>query len=198
MFKTPGKGILFAQTENIALQDFLPLAALIVAIIAILVAVWATRRWGNRRAKVQFEFRSLPLLRDDMKPGLLEVTYRDMPVKKPHLVSVTIENVGPRDIPSSAFDAGKPISVTFNQTFYGLTSTSGGVHTTSPAIGTPANDAIVLIQPGLLKRREAWSFSAVLSGPAEISVESPLIDTDMRQVDLSDEEAPEVTVNLPH
>ena len=131
-----------------------------------------------------------------MKPGLLEVTYRDIPVDKPHLISVILENIGPRDIPSSAFDGGNPISIAFNQTFYGLTSTSGGVRTVSPAVGTPAADAVVQLRPGLLKRGDAWSFSAVLSGPVEVSVDSPLVDTDLRQVDPVDDEASEIVVRL--
>ncbi|GAA3548896.1 hypothetical protein GCM10022235_15650 [Kribbella ginsengisoli] len=168
-------------------EAWLALGALVVAVVAVPSSIWATRRWGTRRAQLQVSVRSLPLLPEDMRPGLLEVTYRDIPVDRPHLVSVTLENVGPRDIPSSAFDGGRPIYVAFDQTFYGLTSTSGGVRTLSPAIGTRAADAVVELAPGLLKCGEVWSFSAVLSGPVKVSVKSPLIDTDLQRPDRSND-----------
>jgi hypothetical protein len=118
----------------------------------------------------------------DAREGLLEVTYRDFAVPNPHLVSVVFRNTGPRDISSAAFDNGRPISIGFDQTFYGLTSTKGGGKIKSSAIGTPAGVAIVHLEPGLLKRGEEWSFSAVLSGPVEVSITAPLVDTDVAQV----------------
>jgi hypothetical protein len=119
----------------------------------------------------------------DTGQGLLEVTYRDIPVKDPHLVTVTLRNTGPRDIATATFDDGKSIAVRFNQTFYGLTKTQGGMRIMSVPIGTPATDAVVQLQPALLKRGEEWSFSAVLSGPVEMSVTAPLIDTDVTRAD---------------
>ena len=47
---------------------------------------------------------------------------------------------------------------------------------------TPAGDAVGELQPGLLKRGDKWSFSAVLSGPVEVSIKAPLVDTDVTQV----------------
>ena len=166
-----------------AVGEWLAVAALAVAVVAIPVAIWATRRWGNRRARVEFQFMSLPLLPSDAREGLLEVTYRDVPVKDPHLVSVTLRNTGPKDISTSTFDSDCPIVIRFDQTFYGLTSVQGGVNTVSPAIGARATDSRVELRPGLLKRGNAWSFSAVLSGPVEVKVDSPLIDTDVREAD---------------
>lgn len=174
---------------------WLGVAALIVAVIAIPATVWATRQWGNRRARVEFAFASIPLIPSNATGGLLEVTYRDIPVKDPHLVSVTLRNTGPRDIASATFNDGCPISIRFNQTFYGLTNVQGGVRTLSPAIGTPASDAVVHLHPGLLKRDEEWSFSAVLTGPVEVSVSAPLIDTDVAHV-VPESERPELMVTF--
>jgi hypothetical protein len=175
--------------------DVLALSALVVAILATPVTVWATRQWGNRRARVEFVFSSTPLLPDQVSPGLLAVTFRDIPVKDPHLVSVTLRNTGPRDISTATFDNDRPMSVRFNQTFYGLTAVRGGAHTVSPAVGTPPEDAIVQLKPLLLKRGEAWSFSAVLSGPVEVSIDAPLIDTEVGQV-IPEDDRPEITVKL--
>lgn len=158
------------------------LAALIVAIIAIPATVLATRQWGNRRARLDVEIEAIPLLPEDARPGVLEVTYRDIPVDEPHLVSVTFRNSGPRDLASEMFDGGRSITVKFDQIFYGLTAVQGGIKTQSPAIGIGAEDAVVSVHPGLLKRGESWSFSAVTTGPVDVTVDSPLIDTDIRAV----------------
>jgi hypothetical protein len=179
------------------MEVWLSVGALIIALIAIPATIWATRQWGNRRARMEFAFSSIPLLPSNTREGLLEVTYRDIPVKDPHLVSVTLRNTGPRDIASAAFDESQPISIRFNQTFYGLTNSQCGVRTISPAIGTPASEAVVQVQPGLLKRGEEWSFSAVLTGPVEVSINAPLIDTDVTHVVAdSDSEIPEITVRF--
>lgn len=171
-------------------------AALAVAVFAIPVTVLATRQWGNRRARLQVRVDATPLLPGEARPGLLEVTYRDIPVKEPHLVSVTFYNSGPRDLSSETFDGGRPIAVKFDQTFYGLTAVDGGVKTVSPAIGTRADDAVVYVNPGLLKRGESWTFSAVTTGPVQVSVEAPLVDTDVRHDVAPGRDRPDVTLRL--
>ncbi|HEY0260908.1 MAG TPA: hypothetical protein VGC18_13775 [Lacisediminihabitans sp.] len=156
------------------------IVALFVAIAGIVVAVFATRRWGNRRGKLDLTFRSIPLIPEGVRPGLLQLSFRDFVVENPHLVEISLVNVGPRDIASAFFDGGRPISIAFNQTFYGLTGVEGGAALFSPALGADAPDAIVRITPLLLKRGESWNFTAVLAGVPEIDVDCPLIDTDLR------------------
>jgi hypothetical protein len=106
---------------------FLGVAALIVAVLAIPLTIWATRQWGTREARVNFGIDSIPLLPEQAGRGLVQVTYRDIPVDAPHLVSVTFRNTGPRDIGTTMFDNGRSISVRFDQTFYGLTHSFGQV-----------------------------------------------------------------------
>lgn len=172
------------------------LAALVVAIIAIPAAVLATRHWGNRRARLEVKIEATPLLPEDARPGLLEVTYRDIPVDEPHLVSVTLRNSGPRDLASGMFDGGRSITVKFDQTFYGLTAVHGGIETRSPAIGASAVDAVVFVQPALLKRGESWSFSAVTTGPVDVTVDAPLIDTDVQVVAPPEEGRMAITLHV--
>lgn len=175
-------GVIPTQTtlRRMSLDETVALLALAVGVIAVPVSVWAARRWGSRRARTDFTFSVIPLLPIDDSP--LEVTYHDLPVDQPHLVSVSLRNTGPRDIPSSAFDGGQPILVRFDTRFYGLTSrATGGARTLAPAVGSPADRAVVQIEPGLLKRGESWSFNAVVSGRATVSLTSPLVDTDVTQ-----------------
>lgn len=163
--------------------------------LAIPATVLATRRWGNRRARLDVEIDATPILPEGTRPGLLEVTYRDIPVSEPQLVSVTLRNSGPRDLASGMFDSGRSIVVEFNQTFYGLTAIQGGIEVRSPAIGAVAGAAVSVL-PGLLKRGESWSFSAVTTGPVEVTVDAPLIDTDVRTVVPVEESRTAITLRV--
>ncbi|MGA6208066.1 hypothetical protein ACPESR_25265 [Nocardia testacea] len=176
------------------MDNWVAVAALIVAVVGIPLSIWATRRWGNRRAQLEIGVTATPLLPEGAD-GPLQVTYRDIAVAKPYLVSVTLRNVGPRDISTATFDSGRPITVRFDETFYGLTSTDGGVRAVAPAIGSSGEQAVVRIEPGLLKQQAEWSFSAVTTGPVEVSVDAPLIDTDVQEA-VSDEDRREVTVRM--
>lgn len=170
------------------------LAGLLVAILAIPTTIFAARQWGTRRARLEVEVNATPLLPEDARPGLLEVTYRDIPVKEPYLVSVTLRNTGPRDVATKMFDGERAITAKFNQTFYGMTATRGGIKVASPGIG--AEGAIVAVRPGLLKRGESWSFSAVTSGPVDVDVDAPLIDTDVRAVSPADGSGAAITLKM--
>jgi hypothetical protein len=170
------------------MSDWVGVAALIVAVIAVPITVWATRQWGNRRAKIEFYVDSVSLMPANARAGLLEITYRDIPVQDPHLVTIGLRNTGPRDVTAAMFHDGEAISLTFNQTFYGLTQVKGNVKAHSRAIGTPAAESAINLQPALLKRGDEWSVSAVLSGPVEVKVDAPLVDTDVKQVERSEED----------
>lgn len=175
---------------------WLGLAALVVAILAIPATILATRHWGNRRARLDVEIDAIPLLPEGVGPGLLEVTYRDIPVSAPHLVTVMLRNSGPRDLASGMFDNGRSITLKFDQTFYGLTAVNGGVQTISPGIGARADEAVVRVKPALLKRGSSWSFSAVTTGPVEVDVDAPLIDTDVRAIASNNRGGAEITLRL--
>lgn len=171
-------------------------AGLIVAILTIAVTVLATRHWGNRRARLDVEIDAIPLLPGGVGPGLLEVTYKGIPVSAPHLVTVALRNTGPRDLASGMFDNGRSIAVRFDQTFYGLTAANGGVQAIAPAVGASADQAIVSVGPALLKRGTSWSFSAVTTGPVGVNVDAPLIDTDVRAIASANEGGTELTLRL--
>jgi hypothetical protein len=174
----------------------LGIAALAVAIIAIPITVLATRQWGSRRARLEVVVGATPLLPAEARPGLLAVTYRDIPVNNPHLVTVSLHNSGPRDIATETFDGQRPITVRFDQTFYGLTAVHGGIKAISPAIGARSDDALVYVTPGLLKRGMSWAFSAVTTGPVRVSVDVPLIDTDVREAPVEGEARSKISVGL--
>lgn len=176
------------------LAEWLALAALVVAAMAVPITIWATRRWGNRSARLEVSVTSAPLLPADVRHGLLVVTYRDVAVARPHLVSVSLRNTGPRDVSSEMFDGGRAIAIGFDQTFYGLTETKGSPLTVAAPVGAPAGPALVQLGPGLLKRGERWTFSAVTTGPVEVAIDAPLVDTHLRYE--SPDEGRAITVRM--
>ena len=106
--------------------QWLTIAALVVAALAIPATIWATRRWGNRRARLAMSIEVTPILPAG-GPTALAVTFVDIPVPDPHLVNFELRNVGPKDISSAAFDAEQPIKVHFPSAFYGVTRSVGQV-----------------------------------------------------------------------
>ncbi len=66
----------------------------------------------------------------------------------------------------------------------------------APAIGARSDDAVVCVRPGLLKRGESWSFSAVTTGPVEVAVDAPLIDTEVRPAVQPHEKFPAVVLRV--
>ena len=164
-------------------MDWIALSALAVALVGIPVAVLATRRWGNRRAVVSYAVEVTPLLPEADQTQGLAVSYRDIAVPDPILVTITFVNIGPRDIPSGSFDAGNPIVVRLMGTFYGVTASFGEPDLAVPAVGTAGVGAFIRFGPRLLKRRQSWAVSLIVGGDMRTSLESPLVDTDLRIAD---------------
>ena len=134
------------QASPMSVGDWLTVAGIAVALVAILVGVWAVRRWGVRRRRVLFTYASSALI-PDLPPVLndaLKITFHDLPVANPHVLLLEIQNVGPLDVVSDDFDAKRKIAFKLNCTFYGLITTSHPQFTTSSAIGS---DGVIEISP---------------------------------------------------
>lgn len=124
-------------------------AALVVAVVAIPVTVWATRKWGNRNARLDLSVTAAAILPNGVKPGPLAVTYRDLPVDDPHLVTVALTNAGPRDLTSAHFDGAKPFVIRSDRMFYGVTESAGNPQISSPGVGAAGAEATVCLRPAL-------------------------------------------------
>ncbi|MFJ6167896.1 hypothetical protein ACIQH6_22435 [Micromonospora orduensis] len=154
----------------------LAIIAIAVGVLAIVVSALAARRWGTRRRRLLFEYSSTPLISKGQTPDLLKVTYRDFEVQDPHLVRLSFRNVGPVDVATAHFDAGKPLTVNLHCTMYGITSTSHAAATESPPVG---GEAIVKLRPTLLPRGHEWVVETVVGGEPRPEVTTSLIDTDV-------------------
>ena len=177
-----------AATSNgtpLSLGDKLTIAAIAVALLAIIVGVWAVRRWGVRRRRVFYALTSSPLIpalsalpSDDLK-----VTFKDLEVKDPHIVLIAIENIGPLDVTSNDFDDNRPITFDLNCKFFGLVESTHPNFTSVPSIGS---NTLIKIRPLLLRRGEVLSVAAIVSGAPNLQADLPLQNTDLldkREID---------------
>src|ERR1700738_2649754 len=95
--------------QQLSTGEFLTIAGIIVAagigLATIIGTVLATRRWGNGRRKLLFEYQSTALIPDasSRSTSLLKVTFRDVAVEDPHLLIVRLKNIGPADSSSAPF-----------------------------------------------------------------------------------------------
>ncbi|MEU1251583.1 hypothetical protein ACWD8I_18480 [Micromonospora arida] len=162
-------------------SDVLALVAIALAVVAIAAGALAARRWGTRRGRITFYCVATPLIPEGYLRGptkdLLKVTWRDIDVKDPHLVQITIRNTGPRDISSSHFDSGRPLRVKLNCVMFGTTSRSDqSIRMLSRAIG---DEAVIELGPHLLRKGEVWTVNVLVGGSPTPDLVSPLIDTDV-------------------
>ncbi len=111
----------------------------------------------------------------------------------PHLVTIELRNVGPRDVAAKDFDRDQPLQVQFHGAFYGVTRASGTV-VRAPAVGARPPKSSVHLGPGLLKRGGAWIFTAVVSGGEAPTLTSPLVDTDLFETSALEVQTVKVTM----
>lgn len=167
------------RTSSITLSDKLTIIAIIIAIVAVIVSVWAVRRWGVRRHRILLTYASNQLI-PDLSPlvgdDALKVTFKELPIENPHLVFLRLQNIGPQDIASDDFDSQRRITLNLNCKFYVLLKGSHPKFTFGPAVGA---ECIIEIAPLLLKRGEAWELALIVSGPPELESEIPLKNTDV-------------------
>jgi len=162
------------------LSDTLAVVGILVGVAAIVVGVFAARRWGTRRRRVLLNWTATPLIppeplnhagRSDLK-----ITYRGIEVDDPHLVEFSLKNLGPSDISSETFDHGEAFVIHMNAKMYGLTALSHPNSTISSTIGL---DGVVKLGPELFRQGQEWMVSAVVEGIPELTFDNPLIDTDV-------------------
>ncbi|MFC3891285.1 hypothetical protein ACFOWZ_07335 [Lentzea rhizosphaerae] len=162
-----------------SLEAKLALAALVVAVVAVPIAAWVTRQYGTRRKKLLFLFEAtslMPVIKGSAADAL-KITYHDVPVDDPHLLTIRLENIGPSDIASNHFDSDKPVQVRLNSTLYGMLSATQPEHTVGPAMGTA--DAVIELTPLLFKRKDTWVVELLVSGDPKPELVSSLVDTDV-------------------
>lgn len=111
--------------------------------------------------------------------GVLDITYRGAAVESPSLVQVRIVNQGRRDIPSTAFDGGKPLVLDLGVPIVAVLSHNShllGAHTAA------GGNTHIEIGPLLIPRGHSLSLALLVSGTQlDVTWNNPLIDVDTVQ-----------------
>jgi hypothetical protein len=140
----------------------------VATIAGFLVAIVLYRRQFPKR-HLRFAVSVTPLTGPAYRD--FELRYRGEAVNAPHLVTIWMRSASRADIPSSAFDANKPITFTFSQRVLG---------TSSPALQEIAWVLLgsqLSVPPQLLRPRAELEVSLVVEGKPKVwDLESPLID----------------------
>jgi hypothetical protein len=151
----------------------------VLAVIAVGIAtILVTYNVAVTRQRLTWTVASTSLLGEKTSYGpLLKVTYNDQKVGNPTIVTIVLNNIGRKDIPSSSFDGQRGIII----------DVKAHIVAELPARGTPLPDELSWIEdsryefrPWLI-RAGSWIEVVLLvdGAPGEIDISSPLIDVDV-------------------
>jgi hypothetical protein len=142
--------------------------------VAILVALPALvlQLRAERRRQVAYWVNSTELLARRASEVSLEVRVDGQEIADPRLVRVHFVSHGHLDIPSAAFDQGRPVTFDLGTPVRQLVNASG----------IAADDFVVLetsiqLQPHLIKAGARYDWDLICDGPASVNITAPLIDT---------------------
>ncbi|TDV45518.1 hypothetical protein [Actinophytocola oryzae] len=169
-------------------SDVIAVAGVAIGVVAIVASAIFTRRWGTLRGKLRLEYECTRLLTRDGASDQLKISYRDVEVPDPYVVTIKLTNVGQRDLTSVHFDNGQPLKVDLGCKMYGLLESSGSDATPNARIGAIGSAGVVEFMPSLLKRKKSWEVTALVSGSRSPRIESPLVDIDVVRDELIPED----------
>ncbi|MFB6724224.1 hypothetical protein ACFCV3_28865 [Kribbella sp. NPDC056345] len=152
---------------------------LAIAVAGGLPTIWATKRWGTRRGKIQIHVsRTSLLLMSGTFRSDIEVRAAGHVLAEPTLYTIVITNTGPRDLASQHFDDGRPISAKVPGRVAAARWMSTGQ---SPTITGDDKTALISWTPALLPRKEFWKLHILvdLAEKATMEFTNPLIDFDV-------------------
>lgn len=158
--------------------EWLAAAAILVAVI---FGILTIRGAQKRRGKLLVAHTSTSLLAEGAGARLLEVTFRDITVPDPHLITIFIKNIGPYDLTSEHFHEKEPLKITVQGTWYGVVeqgrSTGGKLKICTEGIG--ADNAVVRFLPDHIPKGEELVVKFIVSGPSSPVVTGALVNVDI-------------------
>ncbi|PMQ21868.1 hypothetical protein CIK84_10230 [Glutamicibacter arilaitensis] len=158
----------------------------ILGVIGIPVSIFFTWRWGTRRAKLQIAIESTRLLAQGEVTEKLEVSYDGKRVENPYLTTLWIKNVGPRDVPSNAFEDDFRVKISGRFFEFFDIETNNGINPAvmSDSITLSSDSSVILIPPRLIPKGTVWVFKFLTSGESKILGRGELQDTDIHVVNI--------------
>ena len=149
-------------------------AGLVLTALGLVAALYYARS-GRRRNALVVAVKSQPMIveRDTEVGSAISLRYDDTVVADPHLLTVVLECLGPKDITSADFDQGKPLSIEFGVPMIALLR-SDGLDVIEDYRATSID-----VRPSLLPKGKSFILSAITDGCPVAGVGAHLIDTDV-------------------
>lgn len=159
-------------------SDVLAIAGIVLAVVGILIAAYYGRKaLSAGRQKLSWSFESIPLIsgRAGMYRTVIEVSVEGRRAFDPHILRLTLSNVGRLDLDSSRFDQDRPLVFELDQIKYVHVIEAG-----SPAIA--ADSRSIRIGPELLRAGESWIVTMMTEGSAGVELtQNHLIDVQVKR-----------------
>lgn len=156
----------------------------LIALISVVVSVIAFRRQFPKR-RIDYVVDTQRLVSNELPSGSVEFKVRGVSVENPYITTVRMLSNSRADIPSGAFDGGEPIVVRIEPggaVLLGIERSGPDQIVIDGGRGEGMDWAEFPIQPQLIRKRSSAKFSFVSEGRPTVSVISPLVDIEVREV----------------
>ncbi|WP_461028561.1 hypothetical protein [Streptomyces sparsus] len=158
--------------------------AVVTAALAAAATVWATLRAAGRRRgslTVHMSHAGRLLNATTSVRSSLQVVRNGTPLADPRLLRLTLSNIGRQDVPSSAYDNGRPIRLAVGAPIVEMINSESRPAGRALPQASVSGDA-VLIGPGLIAAGQTLTFSLLVDGPSpSLSCHTALIDVDVEE-----------------
>ncbi|MFD3919126.1 hypothetical protein [Streptomyces sp. NPDC058595] len=149
--------------------------------LGVVIGAWLTNKYNNPRRELQYQWRkNTPLLETSTSSASnLTVSHGSTPLAEPRVIDVLLRNQGRKEITSSDFHNGDPITVKLDCSIIELKEVHNDPSTSVPPEVTVSSDKTELIvSPSLLVAGQEVVITVVGDGPGneeEFSLRSPLV-----------------------
>ena len=156
---------------------WVPAGVLVAALVGVLT-IWLTWKLVFSRQRLQFSVLDTALIARDghVRAPDLKISYRGEVVQAPHVVRIQLVARSGRDIPSLAFDNGKPLELDIGTRVVEVLQWSATLAKVGRSVA-----GRVEISPQLIRRRAVMTIDLLVDGEPLVQVNSPLIDVDVQR-----------------
>jgi hypothetical protein len=174
-------GVVGAPISPWASPAWVP-AGVIVALAVGLPLVWLTWRLAFARLELIYSILEMPFSEQRAKFAheirIYDGTSED-PLREPQVVRLRIINKSSRDIPTTAFDDDRPLTLDLGATIIAILGKCSTANNAAPT--TTSIDSELQILPTLIRRKDSIIIDVLVDGPIDLSIDSPLIDAKLLQ-----------------
>lgn len=167
---------------NTTSQIVLPAVGVLATILVGLVTVWVTYAVGFPRRRLLY---GLPVVTPVLSVARsggddLQITFKDTPLDKPHVVRVHLVGQGRKDIPSTAFDSGNPLHLDINANIVKVLQITSNGQQPVPKIAV--DGSTLRIGPSLIGKRQRIEITLLVDGEnPHLICQSYLENVDVRE-----------------